>query len=87
MAKRKTAQQIKDEIEALEKQMRGISVSEEARAGKLLRKSGVLDLNLSESEMLKAFEEMAATFRGKGGRGQSNSKADASETGSSEANA
>lgn len=66
--RRKSAKAIKAEMEALQAQLREAKSQEEADAGRLARKAGLLDLDLTDDELLKAFEEVASSFRRKAGQ-------------------
>ena len=68
MARRKNRAEILADIEDLKKQLAESEEREERRIGKLANKAGLLDLEISDEELTKAFAELAARFR-KHGRG------------------
>jgi hypothetical protein len=63
MARRKNRAEILADIEDLKKQLAESEEREERRIGKLANKAGLLDLEISDEELAKAFAELAARFR------------------------
>ena len=63
MARRKNCAEILADIEDLKKQLADSEEREERRIGKLANKAGLLDLEISDEELAKAFAELAARFR------------------------
>jgi hypothetical protein len=63
MARRKNRAEILADIEDLKKQLAESEEREERRIGKLANKAGLLDLDISDEELAKAFAELAARFR------------------------
>ena len=63
MARRKNRAEILADIEDLKKQLAESEEREERRIGKLANKAGLLDLEISDEELTKAFAELAARFR------------------------
>jgi hypothetical protein len=63
MARRKNRAEILADIEDLKKQLAESEERDERRIGKLANKAGLLDLDISDEELTKAFAELAARFR------------------------
>ena len=63
MARRKNRAEILADIEDLKRQLADSEEREERRIGKLANKAGLLDLEISDEELAKAFAELAARFR------------------------
>ena len=74
---RKTPKQLKQEMEALKAQMRDASEREEAVFGKMARKAGVFELDIDDSEMQNALNDLVARFRKSQGAQASNGRASA----------
>ena len=64
MAKRRTRSVILEEMEKLKKQLVQIDEQEERRFGKLANKAGLLDLDVSDEDILAAFIDVRARFQG-----------------------
>lgn len=64
MARPKTsASEIRAELARLQNQLKEAQRSEEETAGKMARKSGLLDLGLADKVLLEAFKEIVQRFR------------------------
>ena len=63
MARRRTRAEILADMEDLKRQLAESEEREERRIGKLANKAGLLDLEISDEELAKAFAELAARFR------------------------
>src|SRR3954469_15412118 len=70
MARRKNRAEILADIEDLKKQLAESEEREERRIGKLANKAGLLDLEISDEDLAKAFADLAARFH-KDGQGTS----------------
>ena len=70
MARRRNRAEILADIEDLKKQLAESEEREERRIGKLANKAGLLDLEISDEDLAKAFADLAARFR-KDGHGTS----------------
>lgn len=70
MARRRSRAEIQADITALQRQLAESEEREERRIGKLANKAGLLDLELTDEELSKAFADLAARFR-KNGKGPS----------------
>jgi len=68
MARRRSRAEIQADIEALRKQLAESEEREERRIGKIANKAGLLDLEVSDEDLAKAFAELAVRFR-KNGKG------------------
>ena len=64
MARQKSRASILADIEALRKQLAESEEREERRIGRLANKAGLLDLDLSDEDLTKAFSDLARRFRG-----------------------
>ena len=73
MARRKNRAEILADIEDLKKQLAESEERDERRIGKLANKAGLLDLEISDEDLAKAFADLAARFR-KDGQGTSASQ-------------
>src|SRR3954447_21189405 len=73
MARRRTRAEILADMEDLKRQLAESEEREERRIGKLANKAGLLDLEISDEELAKAFAELAARFR-KDGNGRAASQ-------------
>jgi hypothetical protein len=60
---KKPSSKIREEISRLQEQLRQAETREAERIGRLALKAGLGDIELEDSEVLKAFEEIAARFR------------------------
>ena len=63
MARRRTRADILADMEDLKRQLAESEERGERRIGKLANKAGLLDLDISDEELAKAFAELAARFR------------------------
>ena len=63
MARRRNRAEILADIEDLKKQLAESEEREERRIGKLANKAGLLDLEISDEDLAKAFADLAARFR------------------------
>jgi TraC-like protein len=68
MARRRTRAEILADMEDLKRQLAESEERDERRIGKLANKAGLLDLDISDEELAKAFAELAARFRQDGHR-------------------
>jgi len=68
MARRRNRAEILADIEDLKKQLAESEEREERRIGKLANKAGLLDIEVSDDDLSKAFADLAARFR-KNGKG------------------
>ena len=85
MARRKNRAEILADIEDLKKQLAESEERDERRIGKLANKAGLLDLDISDEELAKAFAELAARFR-QDGHGTAASQSPARPTAQARAN-
>lgn len=69
---KKPASKIRDEIAKLEEQLKVVEKKDAERIGRVALKAGFGEMELDETELLSAFEEVAKRFRG--GKGGSNGK-------------
>ena len=63
MARRRNRADILADIEDLKKQLAESEEREERRFGKIANKAGLLDLDISDEDLTKAFTELAGRFR------------------------
>ena len=63
MARQKSRAAILADIEALKKQLADSEEREERRIGRLANKAGLLELDLSDEDLSKAFSDLAGRFR------------------------
>ena len=68
MARRRNRAEILADIEDLKKQLAESEEREERRVGRLANKAGLLDVEVSDEDLGKAFADLAARFR-KDGKG------------------
>ena len=66
MARRRTRTEILADMEDLKRQLAESEEREERRIGKLANKAGLLDVEVSDEDLAKAFAELAARFRRNG---------------------
>ncbi|MDQ0995982.1 hypothetical protein QFZ34_001159 [Phyllobacterium ifriqiyense] len=78
---KKPSAKIRQEIALLQDQLRQAETREAERIGRLALKAGIGDIAIDETELLRAFEELAARFRP-----DRNGSAEAKPAGSSAAN-
>jgi hypothetical protein len=64
---KKPSSRIREEIAALQEQLRAAETREAERIGRLALKAGLGDLEIDDSDLVAAFEELAGKFR-KGGK-------------------
>ncbi|MEJ1117010.1 conjugal transfer protein TraC [Phyllobacterium sp. CCNWLW109] len=60
---KKPSAKIRQEIALLQDQLRQAETREAERIGRLALKAGIGDIAIDETELLRAFEELAARFR------------------------
>ncbi|MCB1465903.1 MAG: TraC family protein [Rhizobiaceae bacterium] len=65
---KKPSSRIREEIAKLQEQLKQAETREAERIGRVALKAGLGDLEIEESALQTAFEEIAATFRKGGGR-------------------
>ena len=73
MARRRTRTEILADMEDLKRQLAESEEREERRIGKLANKAGLLDVEVSDEDLSKAFVELVARFR-KNGKGAPSSQ-------------
>ena len=64
MAKTTKRSALEEQMKAIQAELVEVKIKEETKAGKLARKSGLLDLDLTEAQLLEGFKELTAKFRG-----------------------
>jgi hypothetical protein len=69
---KKPSSRLRAEIAKLEEQLKAAETREAERIGRIVLKSGFGDIEVDETELQAAFEEVAKRFRG--GKGGSNGK-------------
>lgn len=65
---KKPSFRIREEIAALQEQLRAAETREAERIGRLALKAGLGDIEVEDGELVTAFEEVATRFRKAGGR-------------------
>ena len=65
---KKPSFRIREEIAALQEQLRAAETREAERIGRLALKAGLGDIEVEDSELVTAFEEVSRRFRKAGGR-------------------
>lgn len=61
---KKPASKIRDEIAKLQEQLKAAETREAERIGRIALKAGLGEIEIDESEMQAAFEDLAKRFRG-----------------------
>jgi hypothetical protein len=65
---KKPSRQIRDEIARLQEQLKQAETREAERIGRVALKAGLGEIEIEETVLLSAFEEVASRFRKSGGR-------------------
>ena len=65
---RKSPKELQVEMNGLKDALKAAQLHEEVEFGRLARKIGILDLDLSPADMKKGLEEMRQRFRGETGQ-------------------
>ena len=65
MARRRTVLEIDAEIDALKRQRQEVVTQRSAHIGKLAAKAGLVELDVTDAELLKEFEAIAARLQEK----------------------
>lgn len=67
MAKKPQRAVLLKQMQTIQSQLAEVAVQEEAQAGKLARKSGLLDLDLTDAQLLEGLKDLAEKFRKEAG--------------------
>ena len=65
---KKPSSKIREEIARLQEQLKSAETREAERIGRIALRAGLGEIAVEESDLQAAFEELAAKFRGKGGK-------------------
>ncbi|WP_106754636.1 MULTISPECIES: conjugal transfer protein TraC [Pannonibacter] len=65
---KKPSSRIREEIARLQDQLKAAETREAERIGRIALKAGLGEIEIEESDLQAAFEELAGRFRGKGGK-------------------
>lgn len=65
---KKPSSKIREEIARLQEQLKAAETREAERIGRVALRAGLGEIEIEEADLQAAFEELAAKFRGKGGR-------------------
>ncbi|THV20919.1 conjugal transfer protein TraC [Peteryoungia ipomoeae] len=65
---KKPTSKIREEIARLQEQLKQAETRDAERIGRLALRAGLGELDLEETQLLAAFEELAARFRGAAGK-------------------
>ena len=83
---KKPSSKIREEIARLQDQLKAAETREAERIGRIDLKAGLGEVEIEESELQAAFEELAGRFRGKAGKATGRKTVDAAgEPGASSA--
>lgn len=63
MAKKPQRAALLKQMQSIQSQLAEVAAQEDAKAGKLARKSGLLELDLTDAQLLEGMKELAARFR------------------------
>ncbi len=79
---KKPSSKIREEIARLQDQLKAAETREAERIGRVALRAGLGEIEIEEGDLLAAFEELTAKFRGKGGRATGKKGGDAGGEGS-----
>lgn len=74
---KKPSSKIREEITRLQEQLKAAETREAERIGRIALRAGLGEIEIEESELLAAFEDLAGRFRGKAGKASGRKGAEA----------